>query len=303
MKYTNHSKKYWFLLGGFLLMIVNIYCELGLLQDDSITKRKAILYAVTGMSKIASSIGLALIVGFFTAKIKINEKLNDNVSIHKKSEIINELMVNGDQLDEFKKTQANNILNLKCRFRTNVNYHVNISIKKDENQHEYVVAETIMEYIEHNSKEDFERISTYFDDEKSYVEYIKVSDPKNINESFEYKNEHIHTNRVNAYSNDLQYESYCNINKKLRKLDNIHVEKKYVFIGQDHWITYGLIFQCPTNGVNVSITAENGLKIKESTFFDDTISYSKTQTSSNHMMITSNQWLTNHSGFLIVISK
>lgn len=303
MKITKtNSKKYLFLIIGLLCMFLNVYLELGVLTEDFIKNHKSISYLISAISKISSSIGLALIIGYFTAKIKISEKLGENITKEQKAKIIKELVVDDSKLNDYKIKQIDSIFNLESRFRSNTTYTVNIHLGKDKNQNEVVVAETHAEYVEYNAN-GFKKINTYFDSENSYVDCIKISDPENINKSFEYKNSQIHKTKSKAFSNDLEFQNYCNVNPKLRKLNSIRVESKYVFFGQDHWISYGLIFQCPTQGVSISITLQDGLSIKECSFFDDTNSYSKTQDDAQHLLITSNHWLTNHSGFLLVVSK
>lgn len=80
------------------------------------------------------------------------------------------------------------------------------------------------------------------------------------------------------------------------------IEKESVFIGEDHWISYAILFIRPITTLHFSLTTDDDLSIKEVTIIGNENLYSKHQ-EEHKVELSCNKWLSNHNGFLIIIGK
>lgn len=252
-------------------------------------------------SGVFSSLGVAIIVSLITTYIKNALDYGQFSTKNEKLKQVKTLITSNENtpLDLYKQKFVENIFNLNSKYRDNVVYEAKFFLENDQ-----VCAKTKMSYIENRSLNDakFNEISVSFDTESSTVNYYKITNPNNVNNSVTIQKEGIKHKTSKAHGDSLIYIDYCKIPTEYQKLSAIMVEKEYTFIGQDHWISYAIFFKQPLTSLHFSLEVEDGLSIKEVTIIGNENLYSKNQTT-NKVTLSCNNWLSHHNGFLIIISK
>ena len=289
------NKKYTtFLLIGLLGLLLGSWINQSVLPTINIIWLQTIANIV---ANIISSVSIGLIVGYINAKIKIPEKISDQLSKKGMENLIYELISRDNILTKYKKDNLRKLVNIESEYRTNTVYNAEVYMLDNK-----VVAETTMSYTVHYLSKDRPNIEMRFDQKSSSVEYIKIINPENSNDF-----EQIDLSKGNfaeskAHGTGLMYHKSCKIPKKFKKYKTLKIEKKFKFIGNDHWINYGIILEHITEGINFNLTLSSDLSIKETTIFENANLYSKLATD-NSININSTKTLSPYSGFLITISK
>lgn len=276
-------------------MLISVIIELNILPH--IEQIKILSWSISILSKVSSALGLSLAIGFFTEKIKISKNSIKNMTNEDKQELIQQIITDENDLSKYKQKNILDIFNYNSSIKLNVKYSVSVFVDEKSG---CVCAETLQSYVIQQGKEKKITNSIYFDNEKSNIQYFKFSNPNDTND-FE-KVEQIHVEKCQAFGENFEYNNYCYVPKKYLAMDNICVESKYTFYGKEHWISYGVMLQNPTNGIDFELTAKDGLTVKEVMIFEDTNLYSEIK-EANKVHISSTQWLSNYSGFTIIIGK
>lgn len=248
-------------------------------------------------SNIISSVSIGLIVGYINAKIKIPEKISDQLSKKGIENLIYELISHDNVLTKYKKDNLHKLINLGLEYRTNTIYNAEAYISDNK-----VIVETTVNYTVHYLSKNKPKIEVRFDTDDSFVEYIKIINPENSNDYAQINLEQSKFDECKAHGTGLIYHKSCEIPKKFKKYNTLKIEKKFKFIGEDHWINYGIILEHITEGINFNLTLSPDLSIKETTIFENADLYSKCNTSKG-ININSTKVLSQYSGFLITISK
>lgn len=292
----------YFLFVGLGLLIISIVLDLGFLSWDQVKNVPVLVWVLTVISKILSTVGLSIVIGHFTAKIKMSEKIEDIFSSKQKVDIINNLICEGNKLDEYKKSILANMRKSKSNYRTNVVYKLHVYKDKTE---KIVCSNIRISYVEHRVEKGVDSIISYFDRDETETKFIKISNPDNLNDSVILKSDKIKKEKSTAFSSDLEYTHKCIIPKRFKRMEKLVIEKEIVFKGQDHWINCAMIFMCPHHGISFTLNTEDGLVIKEDTIFGDNQSYSKefSKEKPNTITLSSNSWLSGYHGFSIIVAE
>lgn len=284
-----------YLIGGLICLIINLVLDLGIIEY---TKDIPVLYWVCVIvSKAMSTVGLALIIGCITNKIKYSSDEYSFMDEDQKKKVLETIVSNDGKLDDYRKQLITQCLDMEERFKTNVSYHVKIFNGDDGKVH----ANTIMICKEFR-EEDFDNIVIGFDQPTSYVEKVKVYDPDDPNHPKIIDRQSIKATSRTANGSDLEYSKLCKLPEQFKKRDCLSFEKEFVLCGQDHWISYALLFQCPMQGVHFVLETQDGLIIQEVTIFGENDTYSKTQTPTT-LTLDSSKWLSHNNGFIIIVSN
>lgn len=289
---------------GLILLIINIILDMGISTLPIVKSTPFLHWCVIIISKICASIGLALVVGYFTNRIKTSEIIESYINMTKqqKNKIL-ELLVdskNDNALGTYKKNLIEDVLEYNSKYRDNVTYNARVF-----EMNNIVYAETTMNYIEYRSLNDnelFSELRTTFDSSNSKVEYYKITHPDNVNDYVIIKEDQIKLRNTKAHGDSLIYEQYCEIPERFRKLPYLCIEKKYIFTGEDHWINYTIMFARPLIKMSFTLTIEKDLSFKEVTVIGNENLYSKSQ-DDHSITFTSTKWLSHYNGFSIIIAK
>lgn len=289
------NKKYTiFLLVGLVGLLLGNWVNQIISPTINVTWLQTIINI---LSNIISSVSIGLIVGYINAKIKIPEKISDQLSKKGMEKLINELISRDNVLTEYKKDSLHKLMDIGLEYRTNTIYNAEAYISDGK-----VIVETIMSYTVHYLSKNKPKIEVRFDTKTSSAEYIKIINPENSNDYEQINLEQGKFNESKAHGTGLIYHKSCEIPKRFKKYNTLKIEKKFKFIGEDHWINYGIILEHITEGINFNLTLSPDLSIKETTIFEDANLYSKRNTGKG-ININSTKTLSQYSGFLITISK
>lgn len=286
-----------FLAWGFILVLLGVIFKLNISPYIENAFFKLVLEII---SNIISSVGTALIIGYITSLVKISENIKDQLSKKGKQKVIMEILDLPDEMSKYKRDKVKSLMNMESEYRTNTVYNAEAFL-----EHGVVSVKTTMSYTEHNrnkNNKDGDKIFVRFDYDTSKINYIKISNPDNSNDSVLFTPDKIVYNQKEAHGDGLIYEGYCKIPKKYQDMPTLNIEKQYTFIGEDHWVSYGIILSHLTNGINFNLNYSKELTIKEVTIFGEENLYSKKQTST-YVNIKSTNWLPQYGGFLIIIGK
>ena len=237
------NKKYkLFLLVGLIGLLLGSWINLIILPTIDTTWKQTIINII---ANIFSSVGTGLIVGYINAKIKIPEKISEQLSEKGMENLIYEVITSDNTLTKYKKDNLSKLVHIGSEYRTNTIYNVQAYVMDNK-----VVAETTLSYTVHYLGKDRPNLEVRFDTSNSSVEYIKIINPENSNDFRQFDLKQCEFEKSKAHGTGLMYHKSCVIPKSFKKYNTLKIEKKFKFIGEDHWINYGIIFQHITEGVN-----------------------------------------------------
>lgn len=285
---------------GMIFVIVNILLDTLLLTSEFKSENKSWCWTIEILSKLFSSVGLALIVSFITANIKKNEEVMKILSKTNKKEVATELAKQDNEMDEYKSLLIDEIFELPLRFRTNVNVNMTAYLDKKCGQ---VKVEVLMDFIEYGQNKE-KTLLTCFDNGRDYVEYYNVIDTDNANNSEKITS--ISSRKLKAHGSSFNYEYYVEIPSEFINKKMLKVEKKYCIIGYDHWINTGIIFALPAKNVNITLNLKDGLIIRQDTIIAKENVFSRNyypEVNPSSYKLSTNGWISHLDGVIFVIAK
>lgn len=292
------KKKYYLLLiGGIIALLIGMLLKLNVLPLESIKSIPIVEIICTVFVEGLIAFGSGLIVAYFGTIIKVSDKISEMLSKSGKEKIINETIGFEEQLSDYKQKRIKDIISLNEEYRTNTVYHAFAYVKDNQ-----VVVETILSYTVYLPEKEIEPIKVRFDTDTSVVNYIKITNPQNSNDSITFEEKDLSYTQTGAHGDGLIYEWSCDIPKRFKKCKCVNIEKKYTIYGEDHWVNYGIIFQHITEGLSFMLTLSQGLTIKETTICEKPNVFSVKYTPKG-IIFRAEQYLSRYGGFSIIITK
>ncbi len=201
-------------VAGIGLLIIAQLVE-SLLYPIPFIKSNTILnYTTVVIKSVFSSMGIALIVGMITTRIKTSYDLSTTLSNKEKLNYLTTLISSNENtlIDLYKRQIVKDTFNFTSTYRDNVVYEANVYIEGGK-----VYAKTKMNYTEYRSPKDkkFEEIKTIFDKPNSKILYYKITNPDNVNDNVTISQEDIKERTTKAHGDSMIYEKYCSVPKNL----------------------------------------------------------------------------------------
>lgn len=334
----NFVKKHLALIGIIIILIssfLDVVVAPNYIHDED-ANNDYIYNIMTIATKMASAIGVSLVVGYFTTKFQkedfvkeeyvkdvqeiynaqISPLIEDSLSmfitnpntmrmLNKESKeklIVNALKIN-DGLNAYKEEAVHQIMDF-TEYRRNGNIVADAYIKDG-----IVYVDATISYTKCTTEEKLSDEPTFVDDKKTTeLIYIKFINP---NDSSKYKilsqedeKELLELNPSPAFGSSFEYVNYSGIPNEFKNMTKVNVEKQIRFKGLKHWINFGWLFNLPTQGFNFSITCRNGLIIKENIIIDSSNTYNIPSNGKNDKFnLSTTQWVSANTGFVITIGK
>lgn len=309
-------------------MILNIFFDLSWIPEIDDGTNESLRWVLTIISKMSSSIGLALILGNLT---KLFNKKDEDERNHKKEEeqksliqdlfnriedtivskvflqslsdeekkkiIASLLSPKNDSLNkhsnikEYFNTKSNNYLNF---FNINFRSHMNIDVSVyQDSQDKFFYAKFKIKYRIYKINNKYEPVAVHFDKEfKELNTIIKDNNGKKLKPiSF---NELIKKGETYFYNIPNEYNEY----------NFLSIELTVTEKGHKHWITVHWQSLTPIDGLNLSINCCNGI-VKEYKIFDNNENYSKPNLENERTLFTieSSKWLDPYTGLSVLVAN
>ena len=290
------------------MLFLNTWLDLGPIKTASDPTKNWPDWGIkllSGFSKLCSSLGIALIISWLTSFIRVRiideyKDMSQPQVLEQLKKIISFFGKENDQLTDYKDETITKVIESNTNCRTDVVYNIRAYYDEEKKK---VCTHTTMSYTEHRI-EQFDKISTYSDDKNLDMRSIKITAPSNRNLSKEFKKADVKQNILPAFQWDEKTEKYVQIPDEFRNLEAITVVKEWISAQEDHWFCYCHSFLHPIHGVSFTLTAQDGLVIKEAFIFGDDGSFSKTLSDDRtHVLINSSNWISNNNGIFILIAK
>lgn len=328
---TNNNKpddsKVILMLGGIITILISVILEDSIAPlANNITILKSIIII---LSKCLSAVGVALAISYITNRFQNNEEdnqkrldiahkiyeqefhpkitnsLNDFINNPNTISLLNDdtkknlmtklISTEDHTLNIFKEKHIYDLFGNDNSYRSNGSFTAQAYLKNKD-----VYLESTIKYKLHIDKLSVETIS--YNDSKTIVEYIKFINPNNVNDYKTIKKEDLKSQAMKAYGNSLEFKIDIHIPEEYKNFNELIVERKMIFIGDDHWINIGWLNYLPTHGFSVSIRTRNNLIVKEWIFFETNNLYSVAiSEDKTDFDASTDQWVEKNSGFDIII--
>jgi len=270
-----------------------------------------------------STLGVALFIGSIFDLAKNSEEFIESISKILSNIVVSKSFLNtlsekdkrqalelilqpsGDQLQQY--SNINHYFQKKidesvAMFDTNFKSHLSLSVsvfKKDNK----VQARSRLQYRIYKIKNEYQPIQTWFEQEGSTFLSTKIICDSKI---FEIKPEDL----KKVDSNDenttkIPYEKTCfEVPKEYQNCPYVTVQYDVLEPGFDHWINYIWTSLTPYDGLNFSLTCEEGLVIKQHNLFDNGQGYNvDLDNNKKNISILSTEWLNSFTGISIIVAE
>lgn len=307
---------------GLVFIILNIILDLSLISEiEKITQSKTLSWILMVLSKIFSTVGLALLLGNLTRYFTIkDEEEKENKRKEEIREITERTIISKDFLNSISNGEKKNIIVKLLKPDNN-------ALDKHSNIEEYLENKTgiYLKFFNRNFRSHMNiDIKVLYDKEKQKfkAEYSIIYRIYKINKKYEpicifSEKEHDYLNTIikdssgkelcNLSGDNLEKEHdkyYYHIPEEFNEFNFLTVERKITEYGYSHWISINWRSLTPIEGIRFKLFCENGV-IKEHQIFDNEELYSNPVLSKDKrtLSINSSQWLDPYTGISIIVSN
>lgn len=317
---------------GLLLMILNIYLDLSWIPEIDITK-ESLRWALTVISKMSSSVGLALILGNLTKLF--NKKDEEEIKEQRKAEKQNIKKEQDEYVKNFTKDIQNMIMSKdflnslsieeKKSIIANLLTPNNNSLNKYSNIKEYldIKSDKYLNFFNINFRSHMQITVEVYQKEDGYFYAKFLIDYRIYKINNKYEPIKIYTEKEHS---KLKTTIKDNGGKHLRQLevDDLTLDNgKYIYIipeeyekynflriertitekGNRHWISVNWRSLTPIDGITFKVNCHHGI-IKEYQIFDNENFYENPDLGSDrkYISIKSSQWLDPYTGISVLVA-
>ena len=283
---------------GLIFILLSIIIELGILPiSDNNNEFPTILeWALTIISKVCSSIGLALLVGCITSKLNRKDNIIQEMNENDKKDILKKIMHRNNELDKYKDFAMEKLYNLEDKYFADYRIEGVIECSKG-----HVLGTMLEDYYEYGRNMSDNRISLYFDNPNDKVQKIIIYDPNDLRKYEEFTNI---TNQINnGAGGTYEYEWYVEIPERFRALKSLKIHREYTAYGQDHWIQVGHAFSRPTKGVSINMQYGRNLTVKECSVIDtNNVFVININDTLRNYSVDTHKWVSEGNGMSLLVS-
>lgn len=283
---------------GLILILLSIITEIGILplSTEENPFPLIMVWGLTIISKVASSIGLALLIGCITAKISREDNIILDMDENDKKTIMKKIVSKNNGLDTYKEFALDKLYDLEDKYFAD--YKIEGLIKCTNGQ---VVGIMLEDYYECGRSASDGRISLYFDNDEDKVDKIIIYNPDDLSQSQVFND--IKNDKNNAVGGTYECEWYIEIPDRFRNLQSLKIHREYTAYGQDHWIQVGHAFSRPTKGVSINMQYASDMIVKECSIVDTnsvfTIHINETL---RNYSVDTHKWVAEWNGMSLLVS-
>lgn len=326
-----------FIIIGLILLIGNIIIDLGLLPLDLFKNTQVLFWGATVLSKICSTVGLALVIGFITKfinKKQEEEQNNKEADIKTTLSLINKEIHNSaysrdcieSLTDEKKKDIVANCLLVSCsekqkyylehkvaqiynysklNVRSNIDYTTTASKENGK-----VKLRTVMSYRIYKVDNCYPKIIHTFDKPTSRVLSMLILGGENNNrKKYEVPESELCTKEVIFHQRERYYINEIDVPENLKDESSLSLKITVEEEGHDHWAHLVWMSLYPTDTISYRVICKDNLTIKDPHIFDNQeglyFVHKETNTNGqvNEYTITCDEWTDQYTGFSLIISE
>lgn len=316
-----------------VLLLGIVFILVSIIVDDHIVSREGIdiflKTIVSVSSKGISAVGIALVVGFVTAKIYkddekrkneleknclqrlmqdtiISQEFIEELTQESKSKIIRRCLSNNNyspQMSKYVLHKINNLQDINNRtVRSNIDYTTTL-FKRNNN----VVLRTVMSYRMYSQNGEYAPIQHDFEKDTGKILDMKILSPNG--DTYDVPKNLLQTKEEQRHYNDKIYTNTVIIPPEYQGKEYLTFKITAEEIGYEHWAHLVWMSLYPTEIISYKIICQDNLIIKEHMIFDNqkNLYYVRGEKNKDgHIVeytISCDKWTDPYTGFALVIAE